>query len=284
MNSLPLIAPAFLLFLAASAAFVVIYPVALCIVASHRSHVSWRYALFGAAVFLVFQVLTRLPALRVLDPIVTPHLATSTVLTWVWLVGLALSAALFEEVGRYVGYRVFMRREEKTWGKAVMYGLGHGGLESLLLVGGTAVLTLIGLVSLQVGGLEQLSGAQRAVAAQQVQTIASEPVWFPLLGAWERLWTIPIQVACSVLVLQVFRRQSLRWLWLAIAAHTFVDLTAVGLGQALGPRLSSTVIVEGALTVLGVVALWLIWHLRDARGPGQITPVSARAPSEMVPV
>jgi hypothetical protein len=113
-----------------------------------------RYFLFGAVVFFVFQLLTRLPALRVLDPIVTPHLASSTALTWIWLLGLSLSAAVFEEVGRYVGYRVFMRREQKTWAKAVMYGLGHGGLESMLLVGGTALLTLIGLLSIQSGGLE----------------------------------------------------------------------------------------------------------------------------------
>src|SRR5215467_9912701 len=44
----------------------------------------------------------------------------------------ALSSGLFEEVGRYVGYRVFMGREEKTWSKAVMYGIGHGGAETIL--------------------------------------------------------------------------------------------------------------------------------------------------------
>jgi uncharacterized membrane protein YhfC len=33
---------------------------------------------------------------------------------WSWLVVLALSAGVFEEVGRYVGYRLFMRGEGKT--------------------------------------------------------------------------------------------------------------------------------------------------------------------------
>jgi hypothetical protein len=32
----------------------------------------------------------------------------------------ALTAGLFEEVGRYLGYGIFMRNEEKTWNKAVM--------------------------------------------------------------------------------------------------------------------------------------------------------------------
>jgi uncharacterized membrane protein YhfC len=45
---------------------------------------------------------------------------------WTWLVALALSAGVFVEVGRYVGCRVFTRREPKTWSKAVMFGIGHG--------------------------------------------------------------------------------------------------------------------------------------------------------------
>src|SRR5689334_5926286 len=45
------------------------------------------------------------------------------------LTGVAVTAGLFEEVGRYVGYRFFMRREPKTWSKAVMFGLGHEGLD-----------------------------------------------------------------------------------------------------------------------------------------------------------
>jgi uncharacterized membrane protein YhfC len=277
MSSHVPVAPAFLFWLAVSTVFVVLYPVTLGIWASHRLHVRWRYFLFGAAVFLVFQILTRLPALRVLDPIVEPHLGASSVLTWTWLVGLSLSAALFEEVGRYVGYRVFMRREEKTWPKAIMYGLGHGGLESMLLVGGTGLLSLVSLLTIQVGGLEQVPAGQRAATVQQIQALASQPVWLPLLGAWERLWTLPIQVACSVLVLQVFRRGSLIWLWLAIAAHTLVDLTTVGLGQALGASISTSLIVEAAIAGFGIVAIWLIWHMRDAEEPGHEDRVPTHA-------
>ncbi|HEY1297799.1 MAG TPA: YhfC family glutamic-type intramembrane protease [Chloroflexota bacterium] len=284
MNSLTPVAPAFLLWLAVCTLFVVLYPIALGIWASHRLHVRWRYFLFGAAVFLVFQILTRLPALRVLDPMVEPRLGASSILTWTWLVGLSLSAALFEEVGRYVGFRVFMRREEKTWAKAVMYGLGHGGLESMLLVGGTGLLSLISLLSIQVGGLGQVPAEQRAATVQQIQTLASQPVWLSLLGAWERLWTLPIQVACSVLVLQVFRRGSLVWLWLAIAAHTLVDLTTVGLGQALGASVSTSLIVEAAIAGFGAVAVWLIWRMRAGGESVPAAPVPAHADAEMAAV
>jgi uncharacterized membrane protein YhfC len=263
MDSFPTLSTTFLATMAISLAFVVAYPLLLGFLAHRRLGVSWRYFLFGAAIFFVFQLLTRVPALQLLQPIVAPYLRTSDVLLWTWFVFQALSAGVFEEVGRYVGYRVFMGRQDKTWSMAVMYGLGHGGLESMLLVGGTLLVTLINLLAIRLGGPESIPPDQRDVAAQQIQSLASQPVWVPLLGAWERLWTVPIQVAFSVLVLQAFRRHNLAWLWLAIAAHALVDLISVGLSQLLGPSISTTMIVEGAIAAFGVVAVWLIWRLRD---------------------
>jgi len=48
-----------------------------------------------------------------------------------------------------------MHREAKTWSKGVMYGIGHGGLESMLLIGGLALATLINMQVLASGGLDQ---------------------------------------------------------------------------------------------------------------------------------
>src|ERR1041385_7500796 len=87
--------------------------------------------------------------------------------------------------------------------------------------------------------------------------------WAALLGAWERLWTVPIQVAFSVIVLQVFRRGKLAWLLWAILGHAFVDLVAVGLQQILGPGLTSSLVIEAVVAVFGLMALWIIWRLRE---------------------
>ena len=105
-------------------------------IAHRRLKVSWKYFAFGMLIFLIFQVVSRVPIVTVLGQVLAPQLKASTAFLYTWLAILALTAGIFEEVGRYIGYRWFMRREEKTWNKAVMYGLGHGGLESILLVGG----------------------------------------------------------------------------------------------------------------------------------------------------
>jgi uncharacterized membrane protein YhfC len=263
--------PGFVTATAFSIAFVIVYPIVLAILAHRQLRLGWRYVGYGAIVFFVFQLITRVPAVQLIQAAIGPQLKASPVLMWSWLVLLALSAGVFEEVGRYVGYRLFMRGEDKTWPKAVMFGIGHGGLESVLLVGGLMALALISLWAAANGGLNQLPEDQRAAATQQLQTLNAQPGWTALLGAWERLWTVPIQVAFSVIVLQVFRRGKLAWLLWAILGHAFVDLVAVGLQQILGPGLTGSLLIEVVVAVFGLMAIWIIWRLRDP----PVQPVSS---------
>lgn len=262
-------------------AFVVAYPLVLALIARRKLEVSWRYFGFGALIFFLFQLISRVPLVNILGQALGSQLRSSQALTWIWLFALALTAGMFEEVGRYIGYRWLMRREEKTWKKAVMYGLGHGGLESIVLVGGMGVLSLITLLGLANAAPGSLSAAQQTQAAQAIATVNAQPVWIPLLGAWERLWTIPVHVALSVIVLQVFRRGKINWLWLAILAHFLVDFTALAIPQMLGASTTARLIVEGAAAFFGLLAIWITWSLRDRPEQGSalayVSPVPERA-------
>jgi len=278
MPEAPLVNSGFLVGMVAAVIFVVVYPLVLAVVAHRRLHVGWRYLAYGAIVFFVFQLATRVPAVQLIQSAIGEQLKASPALMWTWLVILALTAGLFEEVGRYIGYRVFMGREDKTWPKAIMYGLGHGGLESIVLVGALTLVGLINLWSISSGGLSQLPEDQRALATQQLQAINSQPGWAALLSAWERLWTVPIQVAFSVIVLQVFRRGKLIWLLWAVLGHAFVDLVAVGLQQLLGPGFGSSLVIEGVVGLFGLVAVWIIWRLRDAPAQSQSSLTETHVP------
>ncbi|HJT58376.1 MAG TPA: YhfC family glutamic-type intramembrane protease [Ktedonobacteraceae bacterium] len=246
--------------------FAIAYPLVLALIAHRRLRVSWKYFAFGLLIFLIFQVVTRVPIVTVLGRVLAPQLKASTAFLYTWLAILALTAGLFEEIGRYIGYRWFMGKEEKTWNKAVMYGLGHGGLESILLVGGLSLLTLVNVVVLSSINLNTLPAAQHAQVVQQINAINAEPAWLPLLSAWERLWTLPVQVALSVIVLQVFRRGSILWLVLAILAHAVFDFITVALVQVLGAgKISTNLTVEVVVAVVGLVAIWVVWVLRDQK-------------------
>lgn len=244
-------------------AFAILYPLALALLVRRRLGVGWRYFGYGALIFFLFQLISRVPLMQLVQYFIAPQLQASHTLLIVWLVVAAITAALFEEIGRYIGYRWLMRGEEKTWPKAVMYGIGHGGIESILLVGGLMIIGLINMVVLSNIPLSTIPEAQRAQVQAQLLALQNEPWWLPLLGAWERLWTLPIQIAFSVIVLQVFRRGSLRWLWLAIAAHTLVDLSVSvpAVFSLQGTR--ATLLVEAIVTLCGIAALWVIWRLRE---------------------
>ena len=100
-----------------------------------------------------------------------------------------------------------------------------------------------------------------------------------MLGAWERLGALAIQVALTVLVLQAFVRGR-RWWWYALGAHTLVDFTTVGVmvlaGKAWGQQ-TGMLLTEGLVGVYAVLALWLIAALR----PGQkdLAPCAAAPPA-----
>lgn len=260
--------PAWLLTTAIATIFVLLYPLVLGVLARKKLAVSWKYFWFGALVFLVFQILTRVPLVTVLqNTVLAPLLRSSNVFVWTWLLILAITAGLFEEIGRYVGYRLCMRGEAKTWSKAVMFGLGHEGLESIALVGGAHVLTLINIAILSAANIASRPAAQRETILQQFAAINAQPIWLPLLSAWERLWSVPLQVMLSVIVLQVFRRHQIRWLGVAILLHAVIDFLDLALPQAFGSSTAISLLVEGILCVFGVIGIGVIWRLREPADP-----------------
>jgi len=297
-----------------AAAFDVGMPLALAVFVRRQLGVSWHYFWYGALIFFLFQVVTRVPAVQILQGVLAGPLRQSEVLRWGWLFALALTAGLFEEVGRYLGYRHLVFRgikatgdggtgrhgdagtrgcaesrtqnpglstqnsavgtqnpalithhsllitDDSAWQKGVMYGLGHGGLESMLLVGGSVLLATINYVAIMKmdpASIAALPASQQEAVRQARAVLEGVVWWMPLLGSFERLCTVAIQVAFSILVLQALLRDSMRWLYLAIFAHFAVDFAAVSLVVPLGP-----VGTEGLIAVFALVALYLIFRLR----------------------
>jgi uncharacterized membrane protein YhfC len=269
----------------AAIAFEIAFPLVLTVVVQRRLKIGWRYFFYGVIIFLLFQLISRVPVLEVLGVVLGPQLKSSRPFLFAFLAMEALTAGIFEEVGRYVGYRWLMRKEQKDWSKAVFYGLGHASLESVVLVAGLSALTLVNVLALQAIGLNAIPEAQRGQAAQQLAAIASQPGWLPLLGAYERFWTIAVHVALSVVVLQVFTRGQLRWLFCAIGAHALVDGVAVFLPQFVHLGSVGTVLlVEGAVTIFGVIAIWVIFALRPREMPAAtLDTIAPQMPASQMP-
>lgn len=232
----------------AAAVFEIVFPIVVGYYIHRRFGVSWRYFLYGALIFFLFQLITRVPLVQVAQAYLGPTLRSSQTFLYLWFAVLALTAGLFEEVGRYLGYR-FLVKNNKTWQVGLMYGAGHGGLESILLIGILGVVNVVVLMALPSGQSSQIDAAR-----QQLFSLAW---WMPLPGAYERFITLFFHIALSVLVLQTFLRHSFRWLLLAIALHALVDFGAVVLVQQI-----SAVWVEAALTLTFPLSLGIIYYFR----------------------
>ena len=111
---------------------------------ARRYKARWRWWFLGVGVFLVFQVLTRIPVMVVIQrlPAVREWLA-EPVPFWSFLAIAAFTAGLFEEGGRWLALRLIVPPAERRLSTGLMLGAGHGGLEVL----GVGLLQLIGLMA-----------------------------------------------------------------------------------------------------------------------------------------
>ncbi len=259
----PLSTTHIVVFIAAIAAMIGM-PVVAGIIVRRTLAIGWGYFGYGALVFFVSQMLLRIPLLAGLQAVLAPRLQPSSLTALLFGAFLAITAGLFEGVGRYAGYRWLMRNEQKTWAKGIMYGLGHGGFESMVFVAGLAIVQLITLLSLTTDQVAALPPEAQAQLTAQLGQITEMPAWLLLAGVWERLWAIIFHVAMSVVVLQVFRRGSLRWLGYAILLHALIDfIVPTVVPQLRLALIPSLLLSEGIMMLFGSVGLWLIWTLRD---------------------
>lgn len=235
----------------------------------HRSlGASWKWWGLGALIFVVFQGVLRLPWVIAL-PQFSPVKAwlQSPANQWIWIAFLSATAGLFEETGRWVGYRRLFKKDDRIWSHALMFGAGHGGIEALAiaLLQFNALLNYV-LISVLDPKLLRLQPEQ---AADALKVFAVLRGWEPLLGGWERLCSILVHLALSVVVLQVFRR-GWHWWLIAVAAHMLTNLAAVGVMIPLkrtGHPLAAMIAPELMVTLFAGLAVWVIWRLRDRQPP-----------------
>ena len=90
------------------------------------------------------------------------------------------------------------------------------------------------------------------------------------MGGVERLFAMAVHLACSVLVVRAVARRQVGWLIAAIGLHAATNAAIMGVGARAG-----AVAGEGIGVVFGVVALLIVWGLRETGGEGPRAPVPA---------
>lgn len=143
-----------------------------------------------------------------------------------------LMAGLFEELGRYVAFRFLVKKypEKET---AVTYGIGHGGVECMLIMG-------VGFIQYYMYGqlinngtmdkmLESMAGDPKSLEALQtlVDTITNMEKSACWIAGWERISALVLHIGLSILVFQAVKVAEKKYmLWVAVGLHMLFDIPA----------------------------------------------------------
>lgn len=243
--------------------------IALPIVVAHRFQARFRpgWGLFGmgAVTFIAAQVLHIPFNLLVQRSGLLPE--DTDIFLNLLIIGLFLgaSAGFFEEGARYLTYR-FWAKGARRWRDGVMMGLGHGGIEALLLVGIGGLVNVLIFAAWQNGGMQNIVPAEQAgLMQEQVDALFSTPWYLVPMAFVERVSAMTVHVAMSLLVMQVLVRNQWRYWFAAFGLHTILNASAVILLGVLNDTMgqNSALVVEAVLLGFAAFALWIIFKLRD---------------------
>ena len=176
---------------------------------------------------------------------------------------LGLMAALFEEIARYLVFTKIMK--ERTLESAKLFGLGWGGVESIIFVGILATATIFVMdnffATTDLAAYNQTlisqgltpEQAQQTIVQLQAQKLQFEQsnAFLPFLSLYERLLAIAFHACASMLVMKSVIDKNFKGLVFALGAHFLLDFVAVV------SLISGSAVVSEALVTLVVAGIVL---------------------------
>ncbi len=201
------------LFISMSALICIVVPAVIAAIMVKKYKASWKAFLVGAIVFTVSQPLLRIPLLKQLENS-TDFILFTYSMPVLYFIVLGFSAGVFEETGRYLGLRFFLK-DKLSWENGVVFGLGHGGAEAILIVGVNYLQLLFGLMT-----------------GQSVDQVANIPSYLFLAGGLERILVVTAHVGMTMLVLYAVKYEKKIYFLYALLFHTLIDITIPIMRQA----------------------------------------------------
>lgn len=229
--------------------------------------------LLGALGFFVMQIVIRTPLLSLISQtdgfidFVSSNYALYCLI-------LAFTAALFEVIARYGVAKIL--RKDLSFERSFAAGLGHGGIESIIITGMTYIsnIVLSFMINTNIFDIivEQTSAQgidTSNLTAVKEQLLGTNPSTF-LLGGFERILVITIHIGLTVLVWYfVKHKKDIIGILICLLAHFAIDFVG-GFVQGLainylGNAISQTtayIIIYSFLTVVAIAAVVFIVKIR----------------------
>lgn len=209
----------------------ILLPVTVLLIWLKKTHVKLMPVIVGAIVFPVFALgLKLIPAYFLLyaDNGISRAAAASPVITYL-IAGIL--AGLFEETGRFAGFKFLQKKHHTSPQTCISYGIGHGGFEAAYI--GVSMFSFIVMGILVNNGMtaeltKNLPEEQIPAAMEQIGQYANFTVGTALLGICERISAMLLHTALSILVFRAVTDKRSLWLYpAAMVLHAAVDFACV---------------------------------------------------------
>ena len=176
----------------------------------------------------------------------------------------AAMAAVFEEVGRLMVMKTALRTCFDNDKNALMYGVGHGGIECIVILGLPMISGIVYAQQINARSLATLYELLKAMpeeraieSLQSLMPLVSDPSVSFLLGMIERIPAIAIHMALSVLVWKAIKDDTYAFLWLALFLHFLTDFLSVYIYRVT----ESVLIAEVVIYVTAIVVCCITYFL-----------------------
>lgn len=206
----------------------------------HKGQLKFRYLLTGAIGFIVSARVLELGVHLICIVSDNPISRFINGSTPAYVLYGIVMAGVFEECGRYIILKYILKKD-RSRENAVLYGIGHGGIEVWAVILPTIILELAIAVLFSTGdipaALSALNITEETVSAALPTILASSQfgVGMLVMNTLERVLTMLIHIGLTVIVFYGVSEKKMGYLPLAIILHMIVDLFAALYQRAVVP-------------------------------------------------
>jgi uncharacterized membrane protein YhfC len=242
--------------MAISAGLAILVPIVAIIFMAVRKKLNWKATLFGALLFFTFALLLeQLMHYFVIGQDPTKSALYQNITLYALYGGFA--AGIFEETARLLGFKFLIRiSENEPIETGISYGLGHGGIEAILIGGISAISNLVLSAMVNSGAIRGIAGAMKGdqlnTFNQQMHALASTPSYIFLISGFERVSALILQIGLSLFVFKAVVEKKWKYFIYAILIHAGVDIFAVLFQRGV---VKNMILMESAVFVASVAVM-----------------------------
>lgn len=222
------------------------FPLGLLIYWKKKTNISILPFFVGAICFLAFafgleQILHLFCV--ILDNPVSRAINNNTIL---YMLYGSFAAGIFEETARLFGFKKLLKNYDDPE-VSIAYGIGHGGIETILVLGISYLMYLIIAFGLPI--------ADETTTLTLKDSINLISIPYILVAILERIAAMSAHIGLSMIVYKTIKTKNIKWYLFAILLHAILDMPAalyqrsqltIGLIEAI------TVIIAGTILFIGI--------------------------------